>query len=107
VIRRKRTSRSAIGPYKTSELLTGEIGYAAPSYYSGYGDGKDLTAFIGDDMREDWERNREELMSFWRSGKYSIDFFPDSVPHLFYRCDRRSLAWAAKQFDAKKAKAPR
>jgi hypothetical protein len=44
-------------------------------------------------------------MSFWRSGKYSVDFFPDSVPHLFYRGDRRSRPWAAKQFDSKKVKA--
>lgn len=68
--------------------------------------GKDLSAFISDEMRADWEANRDELMEFWRSGKYSIDFFPDSVPHLFYRGSRRSLPWAAKQFDrTKKAKA--
>ncbi len=107
IVRRKRTSRSAIGPYKCHELLTGEIKYAAPGYYTGYGDGvgKDLSAFVDDEMRQDWEANREELLAFWRSGKYSIGAFPDSVPHLFYRGSRRTLPWAAKKFDAKKAKA--
>ena len=55
-------------------------------------------------MKADWEANRDELMEFWRSGKYSIDYLPDSLPHLFYRGSRRSLPWAAKQFDAKKVK---
>ena len=107
IIRRKRTSRKSLGPYRCCELLTGEVSYAAPGYYTGYGDGvgKDLSAFISDEMRQDCEANREELLEFWRSGKYSVDFFPDSVPHLFYRGDRRSLPWAAKQFDAKKRKA--
>jgi hypothetical protein len=104
LVRRKRTSRSGIGPYRCYKLLTGEIAYAAPGYYTGYGDGvgTDLSAFIDDDMRRDWEANRDELLAFWRSGKYSTDFFPDSVPHLFYRGSRRTLPWAAKQFDAKK-----
>jgi hypothetical protein len=106
VIRRKRTSRKSLGPYKCCELLTGEVAYASPGYYTGYGDGvgKDLAAFINDEMRQDWEANRDELMEFWHSGKYSIDFFSDSVPHLFYRGSRRTLPWAAKQFDAKKAR---
>src|SRR5512136_2160262 len=99
VSRRKRTSRSALGPNKCHELLTGEITYCAPDWYDGYGDGEgqDLSAFINDEMRADWEANRDELMEFWRSGKYSIHFFPDSVPHLFYRGSRRTLPWAAKQ----------
>ena len=107
IVRRKRTSRKSLGPYKSFELLTGEVTFASPGYYTGYGDGvgKDLSAFINDEMRADWEANRDELMEFWRSGKYSIDAFPDSVPHLFYRGSRRTLPWAAKKFDAKKAKA--
>ena len=49
IIRRKRTSRLSIGPYKRHELLTGWISYPVQGY-SGYGDGvgTDVTAFISD-----------------------------------------------------------
>jgi hypothetical protein len=40
VIRRRRTSRLEIGPYKRHELLTGEVRYPALDY-SGYGNGVD------------------------------------------------------------------
>jgi len=105
VVRRKRTSRSELGPYRRHELLTGEIMYPVMGY-TGYGDGEntDLTAFISDEMRADWEANRDELLKFWRSGEYTCgETFPDSVPWLFVRGSRGTLPWAAKQFDRKAA----
>ena len=64
IIRRKRTSRLQIGPYKSHELLTGRIVYPVQGY-SGYGDGvgTDLVAFLSAEMRVDWAANREELMA--------------------------------------------
>jgi hypothetical protein len=55
VTRRKRASRSNIGPYRRFELLSGELGYPLPQYYAGYGDcvGRELTMFICDGMRAD------------------------------------------------------
>ena len=81
VIRRKRTSRSAIGPYRRHELLTGRIEYPVQGY-TGYGDGvgTDLTAFISDTMRRDWQNHREALLAFWRSGKSDAEVFPDDAP---------------------------
>ena len=63
VTRRKRISRFEIGAYRRHELLTGEIKYPVQGY-TGYGDGvaTELTKFISDEMRNDWERNREALM---------------------------------------------
>jgi hypothetical protein len=101
IIRRKRSSRS-IGPYKRHELLFGEIVYSAPTYYTGYGNGKseNLHDFISDEMRADWEANRDELMKFWKSGEYTApDTFPDSLPFLFECGDPKGLPWAAKVFD--------
>jgi hypothetical protein len=102
IVRRKRMSRTELGPYKRHELLFGEIIYPALGY-TGYGDGtgKDLTAFISDEMRADWEGHRDELMAFWRSGQYTTaEVFPDSLPWLF-DCGDGGLPWAAKQFDRK------
>ncbi len=96
IVRRKRTSRINIGPYKRHELLFGEIRYPALGY-TGYGDGKgtDLAAFISDEMRHDWESNRDELMEFWQSGDYTtVGWFPDSLPWLFRRGDPAGLPWA-------------
>ena len=72
IIRRKRTSRLSISPYRRHELLTGHIVYPVRGY-SGYGDGvgTDLTKFISDEMRNDWRNNRDELMAFWKSGAYT------------------------------------
>ena len=106
VVRRKRTSRIELGPYKRQELLFGEIIYPAQGY-SGYGDGqgRDLTKFISDEMRVDWQTHRDELLAFWKSGEYTTnDVFPDSLPWLFDRGSRGTLPWAAKQFDRKPAK---
>ncbi len=100
IVRRKRTSQRALGPYKRHELLTGEIFYPMLNY-TGYGDGHgtDLTAFIDDEMRADWAAHRDELMKFWRSGKSTYAFFPDNKPWL-YACGRKgTLPWAAKHLD--------
>jgi hypothetical protein len=42
-----------------------------PNYYTGYGDGfdTDLEHFVSDEMRADWETNRDDLMQRWRSGE--------------------------------------
>ena len=68
IVRRKRIwSRHEIGPYRRHELLTGEIVYSAFNY-TGYGDGigRDLHAFITEEMRADWEMNCDELLAFWK-----------------------------------------
>jgi|SRR5258705_11994908 hypothetical protein len=98
VIRRKRTSRLSIGPYRRHELLTGRIQYPVQGY-TGYGNGvgTDLMAFISDGMRTDWAANRDELMEFWRSGE--SDNFADSLPWLFVRGGDGSLPWAARHLD--------
>ena len=100
----KANTQPLLGPYKRHELLTGEICYPVLGY-SGYGDGtgRDLTAFISEEMRADWEANREELLAFWASGEYTTpDIFPDSLPWLFIGGPRARpgyLPWAAKVFD--------
>ena len=83
IIRRKRTSRMQLGPYRRHELLTGRIVYPVQGY-AGYGDGvgTDLTAFITDQMRADWAANREELIAFRESGQ-SPTIFPDCLPWLY------------------------
>jgi hypothetical protein len=101
IIRRKRTSRLSIGPYKRHELLTGRISYPVRGY-TGYGDGvgTDVTALISDQMRADWAANREELVAFWQSGKYTTgDVFADSLPWLFVRGSADTLPWAAEHLD--------
>ena len=111
----RRTStvrRRGLTAYKVVELLTGEIMYPI-RYYDGYGDGlrnpggDDVAEnHITDAMRQDWEANREALLAFWRSGKYTMTDtlaeFGLNVrvpPWLFVRGTRGTLPWAAKQFD--------
>jgi hypothetical protein len=111
----RRTStvrRGGLTAYKVYELLTGEIRYPL-MHYDGYGDavrgqgGDDLAQnHISDAMRQDWEANRGALLAFWRSGKYTMtDTLAEfglnvrMLPWLFVRGSRRSLPWAAKQFD--------
>jgi hypothetical protein len=100
VVRHRRQPRQ-LGPYKRHELLCGEICY--PDFgYSGYGDGRgtDLTAFISDEMRNDWAEHRGELMKFWRSGAYTApDVFPDSKPWLFIAGEPGTLPWTAEHLD--------
>jgi hypothetical protein len=104
--------RRGLTAYKLVELLTGKIRYPM-SGYDGYGTGSeggghhDLAEnYISDVMRQDWEANREALMAFWRSGEYTMTDtlaeFGLNVrmhPWLFVRGSRRTLPWAAKQFD--------
>ena len=96
VIRRKRVSHRELGPYRRHELLTGEIVYPAFGY-SGYGDGKskNLSDFIDDQMKADWDANRSELLWFWASGKSTVtSVFPDSKPYLIARGSPDTLPWA-------------
>lgn len=76
--------------------MCGEIRYPLPPYYTGYGDGVGtfLTAFISDEMRADWNNNRDELMAFWKSGRYT-----DGLPWLFVRGWPDTLPWAAEHLD--------
>jgi hypothetical protein len=102
-VRRKRSSRSNIGPYRRHELLFGDICYPLQGY-NGYGDGKgtNLVDFISAEMKADWEQNRDELMEFWKSGEYTGPrTFSDSKPWLFERGYPGTLPWAAKQLDRK------
>ena len=109
----RRTStvrRRGLTAYKLVELLTGEIMYPI-RYYDGYGDGPaggdDFTEnHISDAMRQDWEANREALMAFWHSGKYTMTDtlaeFGLNVrvpPWIFVHGSPGTLPWAAKQFD--------
>ncbi len=102
--------RGGLTAYKLAELLTGEIMYPMRGY-DGYGDGPaggdDLAEnYISDVMRQDWEANREALLAFWRSGEYTMtDTLAEfglniSMPPWLFVCgSRRTLPWAAKQFD--------
>jgi hypothetical protein len=99
IIRRKRTSRMSLGPYKRHELLGGRIEYPVQGY-SGYGDGSstNVADFIGPEMRADWAANREELIAFWESGQ-SPTIFPDCLPWLYTHRIAGSLPWAARHLD--------
>ena len=110
VARHSAIRRRGLTAYKAYELLTGEIRYPVQGY-DGYGaplldqSHASLTAnYISDQMREDWEANRDALMAFWRSGKLAYDFSEFGLnlmmkPWLRVSGDRRTLPWAAKQFD--------
>jgi hypothetical protein len=108
IIRRKRSSRVSIGPYRRHELLTGKAHYPALGY-TGYGDGEDtnMEHFISEEMRADWIANRAELLAFWESGKYTTEFFPDGKPWLFVRGHPWTLPWAATIFDRDDEPEPR
>ena len=85
----------ALGPYKRHELLTGKIFYPDCGY-SGYGDGKSINVgdYISDEMRADWQEQRDELIAFWKSGEYTT-----GKPWLFVCGDPDTVPWAAEQFD--------
>ena len=78
VVRRKRASRSSIGPYRRQELLTGRIEYPVQGY-TGYGDGRstNVADYISDEMKADWLANRTVLLEFWQSGMSDAEAFPD------------------------------
>ena len=97
IMRRRRGSRTSLGPYKRSELLSGRIQYPVLGY-TGYGDGRstNVADYISDQMRADWETDREALLEFWRSGKSDAEVFPDdTLPWLFVRGYPDRLPWAA------------
>jgi hypothetical protein len=100
IVRRKRVSRSEIGPYRRYELLTGKAIYPVRGY-TGYGDGIDpnMENFISDEMRRDWQENRKELLAFWQTGKETSEVFPDVRVWLSVWGDPRTLPWAARMFD--------
>jgi hypothetical protein len=113
MVRRASTvRRRGLTAYKVHELLTGEIKYPMRGY-DGYGDqladqGRDnLTAnYISGAMRQDWEANRDALMAFWRSGKLAMTetlaefgIKVRMLPWLWARGSRKTLPWAAKEFD--------
>jgi hypothetical protein len=100
---RKRVSHRELTAYQRHELLTGEIICPAMGY-TGYGDGtgRNLRAFISDEMRADWNDNRGELLKFWASGEYTTgEIFAGSTPWLFVCGSPGTLPWAAEQFDEK------
>jgi hypothetical protein len=103
ILRRKRASRLNLDPYRRSELLYGEIRYPLPSHYTAYGDmkGLDLRAFIGPEMRRDWQANRTALLEFWKSGRTIIEAFPeDCLPWLPYSGGTPdTLPWACVHLD--------
>lgn len=49
-------------------------------------------------MRADWERHRDELMAFWKTGEHAT-VFPDSPPWLYAAGSADTLPSAARQFD--------
>jgi hypothetical protein len=114
VARHSAVRRRGLTAYKVYELLTGEIRYPVQGY-SGYGNAlldqshASLTAnYISDQMREDWEANREALMAFWRSGKLAYDFSEFGLnvmmkPWRGVSGDRRTLPWAATALEQQKA----
>ncbi len=111
MVRRSSTlERRGLSSYKLVELLTGD--HVPATYYTGYGDPhrKDsidkAENYIDDVMRADWGANREALLAFWNSGKYSTtddlaEFGLDvrMPPWLFVHGSPGTLPWAAKQFD--------
>jgi hypothetical protein len=100
IVRRKRVSRSEIGPYRRHELLTGQAIYPVRGY-TGYGDGHDpdMEHFISGEMRWDWLENRTELLAFWRSGKDTCEVFSDCRVWLSVSGSPGTLPWAARMFD--------
>jgi hypothetical protein len=100
IIRRRRSSRLSIGPYRRFELLTGTIRYPVRDY-DGYGDGHgtDLKAFISAEMKADWAANRDALLKFWQSGESASHYFLDELPWLSPHGSPNSLPWAARILD--------
>ena len=110
VKRHSAVRRRGLTAYKIHELLMGVIQYPNVGY-TGYGNvladqyHDSLTAnYISDEMRQDWEENRDALMAFWRSGKIAVDlreygFNFYMKPWLWVVGSRNTLPWAAKVFD--------
>jgi hypothetical protein len=97
--RRLHTSRNKLGAYRIYELLVGKIDYPVCDY-TGYGDGSSTNVgdFVSDEMKADWEANRDRLLKFWQSGEDSMTFFhPESKPWLFVSGTPGTLPWAARK----------
>jgi hypothetical protein len=94
VIRRRRGTRTNLGPYKRHELLGGRIMYPVQGY-SGYGDGRSVNVadYISEEMKADWKANREVLLQIWRGEKSEEEVFHDTLPWLYYT-DTETLPWA-------------
>jgi hypothetical protein len=99
--RRKHRPRGKLCPYKTYELLTGDISYVIDGSYAGYGDGhsRNVADFVSNDMRRDWAEHRDELLSFWRTGK-PVEIDP-SEPWLMVVRKPDRLPWAAIHLDGR------
>ena len=67
----ERTSQQ-LSACKLHELIIGTIHYSDgdDGCYAGYGNGfgTNLVDFISDEMRADWEENREMLLQLWAEG---------------------------------------
>lgn len=100
IMRRRRASRVNLSVYRRHELLTGQI-VPVVSGYSGYatGSSRNLTDYISDEMRRDWQYHREELLAFWTSGKSDAEVFPDDTLPWLCLGDRSRLPWAARHLD--------
>jgi len=61
--------------------------------------GADLAGFISDEMREDWESNRDELIKFWQSGKYN-DGNLSGQQAVVARGSADTLPWAARHLES-------
>lgn len=105
--RRKRTkARRKLNAYKVYELLTGEVAGGVPPYYQGYGDPVSGDLEPTEDMRRDWEQNRDALMRFWNSGEYSTTEAYERAgldiraqPGLFIRGSDDVKPWAWRQVE--------
>jgi hypothetical protein len=101
IARRRRTARRELGVYKRHELITGRIMYPQLDY-DGYGDGvsRDLSDFISEDMRLDWQANRDVILQWWASCENEGYLPPPIVPPwLAARGSLDLLPWAGEQFD--------
>ena len=101
--RRMHSSRTKLGAYRIFELLTGKIDYPVTGY-DGYGDGHstNVADFVNDEIKLDWQANRELLLEFWASGEDTMTYFhPNSKTWLFVSGTPGTLPWAAEKFDEK------
>jgi hypothetical protein len=101
IVRRKHGARRQLTVYQRHELVSGRIFYPQNGY-TGYGDGvgRDLTAFISENMKLDYWANRTMLLEWWASGE-SEGHFPPPVtpPWLNAHGDPSRLPWGAEHLD--------
>jgi hypothetical protein len=67
--------------------LTGRIDPLVPAYdgYATTGSRTNLVDYISDEMRRDWQTNREELTAFWKSNMSDCEAWPrDCLPWLCF-----------------------